>query len=198
MCVLMPERGAPATPARGLRVVTVALAAMLIAPGARAVEVHHLDITTGKGAYAIEMSLRIAAPPSRVIAVLPGFSYPDPVNPDVTRQEVVSVDDGITRVRTEFEGCVLFICREIELTQDVRVSGNEVYADVVPGGKNFQSGRLHWRIISDGDGGSHIEFRASMAHNFFVMPLVGGYFLKKRIRNKLLESAGNLEEAASP
>jgi hypothetical protein len=170
---------------------------MFLAPGARAVEVSHLEITTGKGAYAIEMSLHVAAPPSRVIAVLSDFGYPDPVNPDVTHQEVISVDNGITRVRTEFEGCVLFICREIELTQDVRVEGNDVYADVVPGGKSFQSGRLHWRIADDGVGGSLIEFRASMAHNFFVMPLVGGYFLKKRIHNKLMESAANLEKAAS-
>jgi hypothetical protein len=170
---------------------------MLLASTVCAVEVSRLEVTTGKGAYAIEMTLHVAAPPSRVIAVLTDFGYPDPVNPDVTYQEVISVDNGVTRVHTEFEGCALFVCREIELTQDVRVDGNEVHADVVPGGKSFRSGRLHWRIADDGVGGSHIEFRASMAHNFFVMPLVGGYFLKKRIRNKLMESAVNLEEAAS-
>ena len=191
------ERELPATPLRRHRIAIGALATVLFAPGVWAVEVNHLEVTTGKGTYAIEMSIRVAAPASRVIAVLTDFGYPDPVNPDVTHREVISVDDGVTRVRTGLEGCVLFICREIELMQDVRVDGNEIIADVVPGSKSFQSGRLHWRIADDGDGGSRIEFRASMVHNFFMMPLVGGYFLKKRMRNKLLESAENLEEAAS-
>jgi hypothetical protein len=192
-----PERESAAIPARRYRVTTGVLAAVLLAPGVWAVEVSHLQVTTARDAYAIEMSLRVAAPASRVVAVLTDFSYPDPVNPDVTHQEIIAVEDDVTRVRTEFEGCVLFICREVELIQDVRVVGGEIFSDVVPGGESFHSGRLHWRITDDGEGGSHIEFRASMAHNFFVMPLIGGYFLRKRIRNALLESAGNLEKAAS-
>jgi hypothetical protein len=92
---------------------------------------------------------------------------------------------------------VLFVCREVELLQDVRVEGNEIFADIVPSGQNFRSGRLHWRIIDDGNEGSAIEFRASMAHNFYVVPLIGGYLLRKRIRDTLLESAENLEKAAS-
>ena len=170
---------------------------MLLASRAWSAEVEHLEVNTTKGAYTIEMSLRVSAPVSRVIAILTDYSYPDPVNPDVTRQEIVDVSGDVTRVHTEFEGCVLFVCREVELLQDVRVEGNEIFADIVPSGQNFRSGRLHWRIIDDGNEGSAIEFRASMAHNFYVVPLIGGYLLRKRIRDTLLESAENLEKAAS-
>lgn len=195
MDVLTLQRESAAIPALRYRVLAGILAAILLAHGVWAVEVSRLQVTTGKGAYAIEMSLRVAAPASRVVAVLTDFSYPDPVNPDVTHQEVIAVNDGVTRVRTEFEGCVLFVCREVELIQDVRVEGNDIFADVVPGGESFRSGRLHWRVTDDG-GGSRIEFHASVAHDLFVMPLIGGYFLKKRIRNAMLETAENLEKAA--
>jgi hypothetical protein len=192
-----PEQNKAIVSADRRCVVPGLLFAIFLANRVLAVEVNHLEVTTGKGAYAIEMSFRVSAPVPRVVAVLTDFSYPDPVSPEVTHQEVISVIDGVTRVRTEFDGCVLFVCREVELIQDVRVDANEIFADIVPGGKNFRSGRLHWRISDDGNDGSNIEFRASMVHNFFVMPLIGGFILRKRIQDTLLESAENLEKAAS-
>lgn len=196
MNVLTLQRESAEMPALRYRVLTGILAAILVAHSVWAVEVSRLQVTTGKGAYAIEMSLRVAAPASRIVAVLTDFGHPDPVNPDVTRQEIIAVSEGVTRVRTEFEGCVLFVCREVELIQDVRVDGNDIFADIVPSGESFRSGRLHWRVTDDGDGGSSIEFHASVAHDLFVMPLIGGYLLKKRIRNAMLETAENLEKAA--
>ena len=184
-------------PAGLSRLVAGALFGFLLASRAWSVEVDYLEVATTKSAYSIDMSLRISAAATNIIAVLTDFSYPDPVNPDVTREEIVDVFGDVTRVRTEFEGCVLFVCREVELLQDVRVEGDEIYADIVPGGQSFRSGRLHWRILDDGEGGSRIEFRASMVHNFYVMPLIGEYLLRKRIRAALLESAENLETAAS-
>jgi hypothetical protein len=175
----------------------LALLAVLLACRAWGVEINDLVVTTGKGEYTIEMSLQVSAPASRVIAVLTDFGYPDPVNPDVSSREVISVTGNVTRVRTEFEGCVLFICRDVELIQDVRVDDDEIFADVVPGGKSFRSGQLYWRIVDDGNTGSDIDFRASMQHNLFVMPLIGGFFLRKRIRAALLESVENLEKAAA-
>lgn len=177
--------------------VLIALLMMSLASASRAVEVDELVITTGKGEYAIEMSFRVSAPVPRVMAIMTDFGYPDPVNPDVTSQEIISVTDGVIRVRTEFEGCVLFICREVELIQDVRAEGNEIFAEVVPGGKSFRSGQLYWRVVDDGSDGSAIDFHATMQHNLFVMPLFGGFFLRKRIRDSLLETAENLETAAS-
>lgn len=173
------------------------LAMILAASRAWGFEIADLVITTRKDAYTITMSLRVSAPASRVIEVLTDFGYPDPVNPDVTSREIVSVSGKVTRVRTEFQGCVIFFCRNIELIQDVRIEGNEIFADVVPGGRSFESGRLYWRVEDDGRSGSHIDFRASMQHKFFVMPLFGKLLLRKRIRDTLIESAANLEKAAS-
>ncbi len=174
-----------------------ALLVFLLASRVCAVEVSRLEITSGKDAYSIEMSLRVSAPAQRVMSVLTDFSFPDPVNPDVTHKEVIAVLGDVTRVRTEFKGCVLFICRDVELIQDVRISENEIFADILPDSKSFRSGRLHWRITDAGDAAANIEFSASMVHNFFVMPLVGGFILRKRIRDNLLESVENLEKAAS-
>ena len=75
---------------------------ILLASRALAAEVSNLEVTTAKDAYAIEMSLRVSAPSSRVIAVLTDFGYPDPVNPDVTHQEVLAVTGDVMRVPTVF------------------------------------------------------------------------------------------------
>ena len=50
---------------------------------AAAVEVDHLEIDAEERRYVIDMSFRVAAAPSTVIALLTDFGYPDRLNPDV-------------------------------------------------------------------------------------------------------------------
>lgn len=175
----------------------VFLAAGLLAEPAAAVELHHLDIRTGKGSYQVDMAFSVAAQPALVIALLTDYGFPDRLNADVTAREVLGENDGLTRVRTEFRGCALFMCEDVTLVQDVAVSAGTITADVVPGSGDFSAGRLEWQIDRDGTGGSRIEFRANMEYEFFVMPVFGRVLLRNRLRQQLMKTAENLEAAAS-
>ncbi len=143
------------------------------------------------------MAFRVAAPAENVITVLTDFSYPDRLNPDVTAREILAVRDGVTRVRTEFEGCVLFFCRTTALTQDVTIDGNEITADTVPDGGDFEAGQLRWRVFDAPGGGARIEFRATIRHNSVVLPFIGKFFVRKRLRQQVLSTAENLEVEAA-
>ena len=118
------------------------LAACLLAAPVAAVEVHHLDIQTAKGSYEVDMAFSVAAQPAGIIRLLTDYGTPDRLNPDVTGKEVLGEHDGSTRVRTEFRGCAVFLCRDVTLVQDVAVTETAITADVVPGLGDFSSGRL--------------------------------------------------------
>lgn len=174
-----------------------ALAAGLLATQAAAVDVDHLEIRTSKGSYEVDMTFSVAAAPARVVTVLTDFGYPDKLNRDVTARQVLGVRDGLTRVRTEFRGCALFLCEDITLVQDVAVTENTVVADVVAGQGDFTSGRLEWRITANETGGARVEFRANMEYDFFVLPVFGRLMLRNRLKQQLLETAENLETEVS-
>lgn len=162
-----------------------------------ALEVDRLDIDVADGRYSIDMAFRITASPPEVIALLTDFSYPDKLNPDVTSKEVVSESGGITRVRVGFRGCVLVFCKATSMTQDVRIQGSEITADAVADGGDFRSGRLRWNVRESEPGETAVRFRATIEHEKYVLPFIGTYFVRKRLKQQLLRTARNLEVEAA-
>ena len=170
---------------------------ILVPPAAVAAEIDHLEIDSHDSRYVVDMAFRVTAPASEVIALLTDFGYPDRLNPDITGKEVIFEHDGVTRIRTEVEGCVLVFCKATAMTQDVRVEGREIRAETVPDGGDFESGQLMWRVLDDPGGGSRIEFQATIRHGSFVLPFIGEFFVRKRLRQQLLATAENLEIEAA-
>lgn len=175
----------------------VAAALILGAGHANALELHQLDIDTGKGTYDVEMSFSVGATPARVIAALTDYGNPTRLNPDVAGMEVVMQRDDVTRVRTDFRACALAFCNDLEMLQDVRVSADRVTADIVPTAGQFSSGRYDWRVTPTTEDGALVQFRATVKYEFFVMPVIGKLMLKRQLRKQLLITAANLEGEAS-
>jgi hypothetical protein len=142
------------------------------------------------------MTFDVAAPVNKTIAVLTDYGFPDRLDPDVTKREVISRQRGITRVRTEIHGCVLFFCKDIAITQDVTVVAYIIQADIVPDESDFRSGHMRWSVTRSDNGGSHIVFEVVMERDFFVPPLIGGYLMRKKLRTKVLATAERLETEA--
>jgi len=184
------QRGPLATQVCGLVV-------CLLTTPAAAVEVRQLDIRTEKGSYEVDMVFSVAAQPAQIITLLTDYGYPDRLNPEVTAKEILAERDGSTRVRTEFRGCAVFLCKDLALVQDVAVTATTITADVVPGLGDFSSGRLEWHISANGVGGTDVEFSANMNYEFFVVPVFGQLMLRKRLKDNLLRTAENLEAEAS-
>jgi len=186
----------PSDRSRGSRA-AVLLLTLVGVSGAMALNINDLRITKQGRAYKVQTTFDVAAPVHRVMAVLTDYRYPDRLNPEVTKREVISRQNGITRVRTEFRSCVFLFCKDIVLTQDVTVVAGTIQAIIVPDESNFRSGYLRWSVSSSDNGGSHIGFEAVMEPDFFIPPLIGGFFVRKRLRQKLLATVENLESEAA-
>ncbi len=163
---------------------------------AMALDIDDIRITKQGRAYQVQMTFGVAASVNQVVAVLTDYGFPDRLDPEVTKKEVISRQGGITRVRTEIRGCVLFFCKVFALTQDVTVVADTIQADIVPDESDFRSGYFRWSVSSSDNGGAQIGFEAIMEPDFFIPPLIGGFFVRKRLRQKILATVENLESEA--
>ena len=181
---------------RGSRA-AVLLLVLVGVSSAMALDIDDIGVTKKGRTYKVQITFDVAAPVDRVMAVLTDYRYPDRLNPEVTKREVISRQKGITRVRTEFNSCVFLFCKDIVLTQDVTVVAGTIEATIVPDESDFRSGYLRWLVSSSDNGGSHIGFEAVMEPDFFIPPLIGGFFVRKRLRQEILATAENLETEAA-
>ena len=181
---------------RGSRA-AVLLLALVGVSSVMALDIDDLHITKKGRTYKVQITFEVAGPVDRVMAVLTDYRYPDRLNPEVTKREVLSRQKEITRVRTEFNSCVFVFCKDVVLTQDVTVVAGTIEANIVPDESDFRSGYLRWLVSSSDNGGSHIDFEAVMEPDFFIPPLIGGFFVRKRLREEILATAENLETEAA-
>ena len=84
---------------RGSRT-AVLLLALVGVSSAMGLAIDDIDVTKKGRTYKVQITFDVAAPVNRVMAVLTDYRYPDRLNPEVTKREVISRQNGITRVRT--------------------------------------------------------------------------------------------------
>ncbi|KPK55824.1 MAG: hypothetical protein AMS22_03130 [Thiotrichales bacterium SG8_50] len=164
---------------------------------AMALTIDALDVTSQGRTFKVKMKLEIAAPVDQIVAVLTDYRYPDRLSPKVTKKDVISRSEEITRVRIEFRSCVFLYCKNLILTQDVTANAGAIYAETIPELSDFLSGSMHWLVSPDGNGGSHIIYIAVMEPDIFIPPFIGEPLIRTRLRREMLEIAKNLESEVS-
>ena len=175
----------------------VLLLALAAVSYSMAVEIDDVQISQKGRVYRAQLTFDVTASVDQVASVLTDYEHPNRLTPDVTGREIVGRQNGVTRVRTEIHSCVVFFCKNITLTQDVTVVAGAIKADIVPEESDFRSGYLLWSITSGDLGGAHIQYESVIEPDFFIPPLVGGYFMRKRFRQQIFATAENLEREAA-
>ena len=175
----------------------VLLLALIVVSRALALNIDDIHITKQGRAYQVQMTFSVAASVNQVMVLLTDYGFPNRLNPEVTKREVISRHRGITRVRTEIRSCVFFFCKDVALTQDVSVVADTIQADIVPDESDFRSGYFRWSVSSSDSGGSDIRFEAVVEPDFFIPPLIGGFFVRKSLQREMLATAKNLEAEAA-
>ncbi len=181
---------------RGSRT-TVLLLGLVGVSHSMALEIDDVRITRQGRVYTAQLTFDITASVDQVTAVLTDYEHPNRLTPDVTKREVVGRKSGITRVRTEIHSCVVFFCKDLTLTQDVTVVAGAIKADIVPEESDFRSGYILWLVTSGDRGGSHIQYDSVIEPDFFIPPLIGRFFIRKRLRQQIFATAENLEREAA-
>ena len=169
------------------------IVALFAVSRAVALSIDSLEVTNIDRTFKVQMELEIAASVDQIIAVLTDYRYPDPLNSKVTKKDVISRTDEITRVRVEFRNCLLLYCKNVVLTQDVTVVAGAIHAETIPELSDFRSGSMHWNVSRNSNGGSQISYSAVMEPDIFIPPFIGEALIRKSLRREMLEIAKNLE-----
>jgi len=161
-------------------------------------ELTELNVNEQDGVYRIRMEMQVDAPATHVYEALTDFARISRLNPAITRSETLpSQIPGVTRVRTLIEDCILVHCVSISRVEEIREGlPGHLHVETDPRQSDFKSGFAHWWIKPQGTG-STVIYEASMEPDFFLPPLVGRVFMKRGLREGILETFENLERIAS-
>jgi hypothetical protein len=142
----------------------------------------------------------IRAPAESVQAVLREYDRLDRVFPLVARsQPLASPQAGVDRVSTLMRGCILFLCRELPHTVDIRyIPGNWSSAITVPELSRMRKGHISWRVDPETSDGDHarMQMYGYLEPDVQVPRLLGPPLVRAWVRSEFIENIGRIERAA--
>jgi hypothetical protein len=159
-----------------------------------AVDITKLEISENGGVYHINLATVIDAPAEYVYRVLTDYVHIHRLHPSITQSDILpSPRAGVVRVRTRMLDCILIFCMALDRVEDIsEVPPYDLHTVIVPSLSNFLSGKADWRIEAMGDR-SQLTYEAQMEPNFPVIPVIGPYFVKQKLRDELESSLTRIE-----
>lgn len=153
-----------------------------------------LQVNETKGIYSINLVMQMQAPVHYVHDVLTDYKHIYRLDPAIIDSEILlSPDDGVVRVRTQISDCIAFFCMRIDRVEDVREMENGgLQATIVPTLSNFKFGHSKWKIVGQEDR-TEVIYQAQFEPDFFIPPLIGSYFIKKKLRKSVMTSMARIE-----
>ena len=163
-------------------------------PLARAAELAEIQVSDQEGLYSINLTMQMQAPAQYVRRVLTDYEHIYRLDPAIVDSEILpSPEDGIVRVRTRISECIGVFCVKIDRVEDVReLENGDLQATIVPPLSNFKNGQARWEISGLKDR-TRVVYQAQMEPDFFIPPLIGSYFVKKKLKDNVLTSMARIE-----
>jgi hypothetical protein len=163
-----------------------------------AAELISLDVDHEAGTYTVRLAMELDVSAEHVQQVLTNYRELNRMNPAIKESRILpSPGDGIVRVFTRMESCVLFFCVGFTRVEDVsRSASGDLIAVIVPEQSDFETGTALWQITERGER-TLLVYQASMQPGFFIPPMIGSYIVKEKLRNELLTSINRIECCAS-
>ena len=159
-----------------------------------AVDIRELEVSENGGVYQINLVTVIDAPAEYVYRVLTDYVHLHRLHPSFIQSDILpSPGVGIVRVKTRILDCTLLFCMELDRVEDIsEVPPHHVHAVIVPSMSNFRSGKADWRIEDMGDN-SQLVYEAQMKPDFTVIPIIGPYLVKRKLREEMASSLMKIE-----
>lgn len=177
----------------------VALMMLAAPPPARAADVLSLNVDEDEGRYIVSFDAVVKAPYAIIYPVmLTPARWPQLSGLIADARVLAELPGGRRKVSMTFHDCILVFCKTFRKVEELSTAGDgRIDTVAIPAQSDFSYASEHWHITADGDN-TRIRYRAEMAPNFFVPPLIGPYILKSRMRSLLIHTAENLELLAHP
>jgi hypothetical protein len=170
----------------------------LVAVSVDAAEIRTLDFTRDDDNYHVVSDVYIAAAPSAVYGVLVDYENLDRVSSAFLETRFIEqIKDGRGLVFLHMEACVLFFCRDVKLTEEIRVvPETRVEVTIIPDKSDLNYGWSSWEITSEDDG-SLVRYELKMQPSFWIPPVIGPMIMKAVARRKGLRAARRVEALAA-
>ncbi len=148
------------------------------------------------GHYLIRLEMKIEAEPATVYAILMDFNHLKDLNDAIKTSRLLQSDGQQHKVQIIAEGCVWFFCQEIKQVQQVTELGKGyIQVKTLPEESNMEYGRILWHIYQQDDF-TIIHYRADVVPGFFVPPVIGPYFMKRRLLEEAEKTINGIEHLA--
>jgi hypothetical protein len=181
---------------------TIALLAMVcLAAPAHGADIRSLDVTREDDRFRVVMDVQLRAPAPDAFAAFTRYENLPRINPSVRVVERrTPADPDSTRLYTEIEVCVSFLCRTLRQVQDLHTrreaDGWHLHAQVVPeSSERLRSGHAHWHFAPC-DAGTCLHFEAELQPAFWVPPLIGPWLIAREMRRQATTTAHGIERLA--
>jgi len=175
---------------------TLIAAALLVSQPltAQASRFVHLEVDRQADAYYIHAETAFDAPTGRVRAILTDYDNLEQLNPSITASRIIAArDDGVQRVLTRFEHCVLVFCGNLQKVEDISEDEQgRIRMVMVPDASSFRSGVALWDIRRDGRG-SRVILHACVEPDTLLPNWLGTGIIKRTLYREIRVSFENLE-----
>ncbi|MEN8133858.1 MAG: SRPBCC family protein [Pseudomonadota bacterium] len=158
------------------------------------VDITELQVFENSGVYHINVVTVIDAPAEYVHKVLTDYVHIYRLNPSITESQILpSTGNGAVRVRIRILDCIFIFCMELDWVEDVyELPPYDLRTIIVPSLSNFQSGKTDWVIEPEGEH-SQVIYEAKLEPDFVILPIIGPFLIKEKLRKKMVVSMARIE-----
>lgn len=169
---------------------------LCVATTIHAAEVPELSVKYEGGAFFLDARMSLQAPSAAVYRVLSDYDHWILLSKSVVASKLISSSDSRHQVHSRTRTCVLFFCGYVDQVQEVtETAGSEIVAVTLPRRSNLRQGVVRWRVSPDG-GRTQVTLSAHLTPDFWIPPWIGPWAINARLREQVVETAGNLEKLA--
>lgn len=169
---------------------------LCVATTLHAAEVPELSVRYEGGEFFLNARMSLQAPTAAVYHVLSDYDHWTLLSKSVVSSTLISSSDDRHHVRSRTRTCVLFFCGHVDQVQEItEKTGSEIVAVTVPRHSNLRQGVVRWHVSPDG-GRTQVTLFAHLSPDFWIPPWIGPWAINARLREQVIETAGNLEKLA--
>ncbi len=175
----------------------VAMVTLLIAATAWSADMRKLSVELEEGRYQLNSETWLDVDPAALYHVLTDYDlFVRFTSSFVESRNMTPTTDGRPRFYTRMEACVLFFCKSFERSGYLLLDpGVEITAIAYPESSDFDYSHENWRLISE-DGGTLLIYSFEMDPSFWVPPVIGPFYMKRKLRQNGGDATDRIEALA--
>ena len=180
-----------------MRACSVLLAGLLLSAVSYSAEMRSVNVDYDDGYYYLESEVWFDVDRTSIFEVFLDWDLAGEYSSIIVEAKNVGPDeDGGMGYYIHNRGCILFFCKSARRNGSVTSERNEfIRAIADPENSDFELSEEIWTFRGDGDG-TIVRYKMKMKPNFWIPPVIGPYFMKRKLRSDGGDAINRIEEIA--